>query len=445
MSVIFQIFMTGLLKLAFVVSTSPIALIMIRYFSLLLLLGSFFTGRGQSDMTVVKGKLDLRHWNMSDDPVIWLDGEWLFFHNELIQWNEIKQRKHVVYAQFSRPWNEQVIDGKELPGEGYATYAMEVLLPHDHDSLAVDVPAVFNSNALWVNDTLISTNGKVGTSAAEMEPMWKPQTVRINAGDTLRIVFQIANFQSSRGGSAVSIHLGSAKKLFASDAVSRVSLYVLIAFFGLVGLVSLVVFALSGRTPLVYFSGLSLAFALRFMFSDLYPYYDFGLTLSWVIAAKIEYASVPIIVIWGTLFISSIYPLEFKRPVKIFFLVVNFALVLFVFFTSPSAFAKLLTVIQMVALAFLVYAVYCITKAVIYERVGAWATAIGVAIFALVGIYNLFTFLFVIELNRIVILVGYSLALVLNAVSLWYRTSVRLKEENQSMLRYSDLYSKKDA
>lgn len=416
---------------------------MLKTITVACLICTFLSSGAQQPRQVIKGKSDLRDWDVKENPVVSLDGNWNFYWNSLYSWKEsmVQDGSFVI---FSRPWNEQVIEGKELPGKGYATYTAELFLPKSmvNGNLAIEVPAVYNAHALWVNDQLVSTNGEVGTSEEEMVPEWRPRTVKIDVNnDTLRLVFHVSNFQTARGGPASAIRIGATEDIMQTAKVHTISTTLLIAFFFLLSFIFLIVFLITRSLTLLYFSGLTLAFAVRFMFSDTYPYYNFNLQVPWETAVKIEYMSVSLIVIFGVLFISSIYPIEFKRPVRISFLVVHLILIFFILLAEPGILTQLLFLIQICALAFLVYVIYAIIRALVYERAGAWVSTLGIVIFTLAGIYNLFTFLYFIELNRIVIHSCYTIAVMLNAFSLWYRTPVQIKQEEQNILRYSDLYN----
>lgn len=397
--------------------------------------------KSQNLRPVGQGRLDLRQWNMQQQPVISLNGEWSFYWNQLIQWSDIQIITNSAFINFSRPWNEQFVAGKHVPSLGYATYAAEVFLPAVSDSLALEVPAVYNSYSLWINDKLVCSNGRVGKSKSESIPMWKPLIVRIAYSDTLHIIFQVSNFRTARGGPVSPIRLGLASKMFPLQSVYATSTKVLIGVFLLVGLSFLLTFFISFRKMFLYFSGLALAFATRFLFSDQYPYYDFGIHLPWEVAAKIEYISIPFMVTWGVLFIAHIYPLEFRRIVKLLFLTANGLLIIVTVLVAPTILTYLLIAIQIVALSFLLYVIYVIIKALIFERVGAWLSVAGIIIFTLAAIYNLLAIVYFNEFNRIIVHACYTLALVLNAISLWYRTPIRIKGEEQNILRYSDLYS----
>jgi hypothetical protein len=102
--------------------------------------------------------------------------------------------------------------------------------------------------------------------------------------------------------------------------------------------------------------------------------------------------------------------------------------------------SPLLLVLQVMGLALVLYTIFVIMKALIFPRTGAWVSALGTGVFALVGFYNIYAFITLIDLDRTIIHSGYALALILNVASLMYRTPLRLRTEEQDMLRFSDFY-----
>jgi hypothetical protein len=396
---------------------------------------------GQEIGTVKEGQLDLRKWNPAEHPVIWLDGEWQFYWKRLLRTEGLRGDTTRIFAQLSIPWNEQVIAGERLPKNGYASYALQILMPGNMRSVSFAVPAVFNCYAFWVNDRLICSSGKVGTKAAETIPRWQPQTVTIpSPGDTLQVIFQISNFQHTRGGCAEIMRIGDTGYLTGMASAFHNSGIALIIFFGIVGIGALIIFFIVRPVSFLYLAMLSIAFTVRFIFSDLYFYNDFGIEPGWEVAAKIEYLTIPLIVLCGALFISSIYPHEFKRILLYIFVVINALLIGVVIFADSSMFSPLLLVLQVEALTFIGYVMYTIVRALIFQRAGAWVSVLGLTVFTLVGFYNVYAFITVTDLNRIVIHSGYALALLLNVASLLYRTPMRLQSEEQDILRFTDLY-----
>lgn len=396
---------------------------------------------GQDEFVVERGKLDLRQWDAAETPVLSLDGEWAFRWNDLIQAKDFDRLAFKSYARLSRPWNEQFIDGEELPKNGHASYYLQVYLPPNTDSVSFDVPAVFNSYAFWVNGKLICSSGKVGESKETTEPRWMPQTVVVpTPGDTLDIIFHIANYQDTRGGCAEVMRIGKASYLPALNSRFNTSGIVLIILFAVTGLMCISDFVIRRYKSFLYLGLFSLAFMIRFLFSDLYFYQHLGVNFSWLTAAKIEYMTIPLILLSATFFMSAIYPQEFRRASVYFFSVLNVILMLFVLVASSAWFSSLLTVLQVVGLAFILYVIYVLIKAIIYQRTGAWISTLGLIVFAMVGFYNIYAFITISDLNRVVIHAGYFIALMLNAASLFYRTPVRLFSEEQDILRYNDLF-----
>ena len=77
-------------------------------------------------------------------------------------------------------------------------------------------------------------------------------------------------------------------------------------------------------------------------------------------------------------------------------------------------------------------------------RIGAWTSALGLGICVLVGFYNVAILLSGGEINRLIIYGGYTMALILNALSLFYRTSDQIAKEKHNTLTYSDFFTDSD-
>jgi hypothetical protein len=275
-----------------------------------------------------------------------------------------------------------------------------------------------------------------------MIPQWRPRTVSVATGkDTLHVIFQIANFQQTRGGCAELMRIGSTSYLPGLDSTYHTSGFVLIFLFFLTSATGFIIYFLVRSTGFLFLALLSLAYTVRFLFSDLYFYYDFGIAVTWEWAAKIEYSTIPLIVLCASLFIATIYPQEFGKRVLYFFVIVNAVLIGLTFIAPSRFFSPLLVVLQIVGLVLVLYTIYAIVKALIYQRKGAWVSALGTGVFSLVGFYNIYAFITLSDLDRTVIHIGYAIALILNVISLLYRTPMRLRSEEQDMLRFSDFYS----
>ena len=411
-------------------------------FILLMTISHYSNGQ---PFVIKNGVLDLRNWNDDELPVISLDGEWRFAWNALLLSKDFDNKSTSTFAQLSVPWNEQRIDGVYLPKNGCASYYLKILLP-PIDSVSFAVPAVFNSYAFLVNDRMIASSGRVGLNASQTVPKWLPQTVTAGvSGDTLRVIFQIANYQHTRGGCSEIMRIGTPAHLQRLAAAYHTSGLSLIVLFTLAGVTGMIVYFVVRSRGFLFLALLSLAFAVRFLFSDLYFYDELGIEPGWLTVARIEYSSIPLIMLFSAFFIGTIYPQEFPKMVLNVIVAVHAILIVATMLVPSSLFSPLLVVHQVTGAIVLLYFIYAIVKALTFPRKGAWLTALSTGIFCMVGLYNIYAFITLTDLNRTIIHSGYAIALILNVVSLLYRTPLRLRSEEQDMLRFSDFYDDKES
>ena len=102
---------------------------LMRFWSLLITFFFFLEVSGTRPVAI-NGVLDLRDYNLNEDKPILLKGEWEF------HWNELKEPGSFVNGVSGIPiinvptaWTNKVLpDGTQLPGTGFATYRLRVLL-----------------------------------------------------------------------------------------------------------------------------------------------------------------------------------------------------------------------------------------------------------------------------------------------------------------------------
>jgi hypothetical protein len=415
-----------------------------RFFFILMLnlVINLITQAEENQPLVSKGELDLTNWNSQEMPTISLAGEWRFYWQELLTANQLDVKPY-SFAQLSIPWNEQLINGQSLPKTGYATYALRIKLPPDTKEVAFAVPAVFNSYSFWINDELICSSGKVGVNEQETIAKWKPQTVLVKINSpTITVLFQIANFQDTRGGCAEVMRIGDASYLLWLNGFFHTTGKLMIIFCSILGIGGLAIYYLVRVSGFLYLSFLGFAYMLRFLFSDLYLATDFEIDLPWIVAAKIEYATIPLIVAAAAAFISNIYPKEFKRSARIFFQATSLVALICIILMPSAGFTPVLLLLQVFGLSLALHSLYSIIRAMVVNRSGAWVSALSMGVLIIVASYNTYAFIMVLDLNRAFIHFGYACALSLAAFSLFYRTPLRLKQEENEILSYEDFFPK---
>ena len=139
--------------------------------------------------------LDARTWDFSKR--LPLRGNWSVIHNKLVAPQEIESET-LSSVFFPAIWNDQRPDGR---GIGYATYALNVLIPDSLGLLSLEIPSLNTSYNVWVNGALVASAGTVGIEKEKTTPQWVHKTVSLTSpSDTLKIVLQLANFHHHKGG-----------------------------------------------------------------------------------------------------------------------------------------------------------------------------------------------------------------------------------------------------
>jgi hypothetical protein len=398
---------------------------------------------GTEHFPIQKGVLDLSQWNSGEQPVIALDGEWIFYWGQLLHATDLAE-KRFEYAQLSVPWSEQEIGGKYYPRDGFATYVLKLTLPRDVKRLSFWMPAVFNTWSLWIDDVNVASAGVVGHDGVSTTPLWKPYVVDIDVTrPTIYVSIQIANFQGTRGGCAEIPKISAAPYLHETYTQYVFTGNALIILFLIVALIGLVIYATSGASAYLAIAFVAVAFIIRFLFSDLYLANQFTDIIPWIVTAKLEYSSIPLVILASCYFIRLTYPIEFSRIIAGIFIGISSVTLLAVMFLPSALLSVILVVLQLTGLAFAIVILITIIRALYRQRRGAWLTGLSFFCFAVIGFYNIYAFIAGLDLDRTVIHAGYSLSLILSVVSLNARTPMRLREEALDMLRYEDLYREK--
>ena len=81
--------------------------------------------------TAIKGVLDLTGWDLDKDGPVNLVGEWEFYWRKHLESKDFRNGNLPVRTGFiNMPgyWNDYVVDGKALSGDGYATYRLKVIM-----------------------------------------------------------------------------------------------------------------------------------------------------------------------------------------------------------------------------------------------------------------------------------------------------------------------------
>ncbi|MFZ6010947.1 MAG: 7TM-DISM domain-containing protein [Bacteroidota bacterium] len=394
-----------------------------------------------AQVMATKGVMDLRHWNFDKLGPLKLSGEWEIFMSEFVAPQAIHRNSQPLeYIDFPSTWNDL---SKSLhPGFGFATYHVKVILPQAGD-MALELPHLYSNYKLWINSELIAANGEVGATEKTSLPQWLPQTVSFNAAhETLDIVIQVSNFHHAKGGIREPIVIGKSDQLVRKREIAVNSNLVLFTSLFVTALIFVLIFVFFKRDhATLYFSLLCIAWAIRSIFSNLYVWTSFFPNSPWELVVKVEYITLYATMISAILLLSSLFPNDVNKFFKYFLCICNAIFIALTLFFKASLYTQFLPVYLSFCLVLLVYIIYVLIRAVVYEREGVWLIVscliLGVVIFS----YDLIAYQGIAAFNSIIINVGYLVMFLLLATSLAYQLGfIKRPVRKGSILTYEDLF-----
>ncbi len=342
----------------------------------------------------IKGVLDLTDWDFRWDGLIDLSGEYAFY------W-----KQHLNPSDFSKPilpqktgfirvpgyWNSYEVNGKTLPGDGYATYRLKILLNAQKEPLALKFLSMGTAYTLFLNDQKISSVGIAGNDRETTHPRYLPQVVEFKPEtNQMDVIFQVSNFHHRRGGPWEIIRLGEEKEI---QKIREERLCFDLILFGsifIMALYHLCLFALRKTDrSFLYFGVFCFLIMLRLLTTgERYIVYFFP-NIPWEIVIKTEYLSFYLSVPLLVLFAQSLFPQEIPKRILNLIVPVGIAFSCSVIFTPARIFSYTLQAFQIITIITIMYGLYVLIIASIRKRTGAFVFLLGFIVLALSAINDM--------------------------------------------------------
>lgn len=146
------------------------------------------------------GVLDLRNWDFEKDGIVPLNGQWDFYYNYMLSpenfmYGNIPQR--TGYISIPGNYNNFILNGKKINGQGIATYRLKILTSSRDDYFSIKTQFLLSAHKLWAEGEIVSQNGIVGRTEKEMKPQLMPQTGNFySESGEFTLLLQVSNYQS---------------------------------------------------------------------------------------------------------------------------------------------------------------------------------------------------------------------------------------------------------
>lgn len=338
----------------------------------------------------VEGVLDLRNWHLEKDGSINLSGEWEFYWKQLLEPAAFTgQEKPAMtgYIDLPRPWNGYVVEGRELPAHGCATFRLRVLLPDDKNHLGIRVNQIFHAYRLWINEKMILTGGVPAIDRVSMVPNRSVKTGSFQADrNELQVLLQVSNFHHFKGGIRYPLTLGVADQI--AWIHNRNTAFDLFLFGSLLIMtiyhLGLFYFRRSDRS-ILYFGLFCFLFALRALFigevfiSSILP------DINWELQLTIEFLTYYFIIPAGALFYYSLFPKDMSRSVLRGILILGALFVLLVLLTPTRIYSQSLYAYHLYSVLSCLYVIAVLIVSTLRRREGALLFLIGIIVLIVAG------------------------------------------------------------
>jgi hypothetical protein len=382
-----------------------------------------------------RGVLDARSWDFKKGKIA-LTGHWEFHEHELINLDDSVKKPGYI-SQFPEIWNQSI---------QYGSYQLVVRLPADTGKFAFELPQLYCSYELWVNGKKIAENGTVGASRETSTPQWLPQTASFNnQSDSISILLLVSNFYHYKGGAKEPIYLGLADRIERHHALALNSSVIESIVLAILGISFLVIYYVREERKKItlYFSLLCITWAIRALFSNVYPFISFVPDFDWGTMMRIEYITLFLPMIWAILFLGRLFPNENNNIIKYFLVGANSVFIALTLVSSPVFFTQWLDIYLGTAAILLLYGLTTVVRAWINERSGVRYLVVGVFLcIALFG-YDIFVFEgFFHYYNAVLFSVGYLTMFSMMGIALLYHLQIFKGDSSSGTLTYEDLYGK---
>lgn len=396
-------------------------------YQLLLGLASLYCAAQQPALPLVqKGILDLRNADLFKTPVS-LNGEWRFYWKQLLQPGDVPVSNDFI--QYPSLWKGKQINGQTLSSQGYASYALTILLPKEKPRLALKVPDVYSSYKLYANGNVLYQNGQPATTADKATPFWTTEVVVLPANlDTLRLILQVANFWHSKGGTYKEIIIGDKQQLLLKHhRDTAIDLFLAgCLFMGGLFFLGLFVFARNDKI-ILYFSLFCIVSSYRMIGTDLYVLHSLFPDLNWLFSIRLEYLALVIGVALFSQYTRMLYPkdnIRLAMQAVIWFCLIYAGIILI---APPVIFSSLLIMFLCVMFLYIAYAFYVYIQAVRHKRSGSIYALLSSGVMLLVYFFVNLQYFNLIPEHKVIVFAGYITFFFLQSLVLSHRFSETLR------------------
>ena len=324
-------------------------------------LGTGFAAYAETAPTVQGGVIDLRNWNFDTKGKVMLNGNYGFFWNEFLDnWKDPS-----AYIPVPASWaNKTAMQGKAYPIDGYATYAVRLLLPKNAPSLSISLQNRFPSLTVFANGVKLEGYNASGRGFTDVQP----SCFALPQGETqVDLLIRMKSVNHTKQGLYQPVILNKTALLEWSIFRNKIVEAMILSFALALGLYHLILFIFRPKEiSILYFAILVLLVIIRILSTGTMLGCDlFG--FSWMASLRMEYFSFATVSIPVILYFYELYKKYIHKAIVIIWVSEGLLYGILTLVTKGAFFGLFLTAHQIICLVEAGYLLYLVIR-LIYKK-----------------------------------------------------------------------------
>ena len=348
-------------------------------------LGTGFAAYAETAPTVQGGVIDLRNWNFDTKGKVMLNGNYGFFWNEFLEnWKDPS-----AYIPVPASWaNKTAMQGKAYPIDGYATYAVRLLLPKNAPSLSISLQNRFPSLTVFANGVKLEGYNASGRGFTDVQP----SCFALPQGETqVDLLIRMKSVNHTKQGLYQPVILNKTALLEWSIFRNKIVEAMILSFALALGLYHLILFIFRPKEiSILYFAILVLLVIIRILSTGTMLGCDlFG--FSWMASIRMEYFSFATVSIPVILYFYELYKKYIHKAIVIIWVSEGLLYGILTLVTKGTFFGLFLTAHQIICLVEAGYLLYLVIRLIYKKEKEALFIATGFVVLMITSVIDILT------------------------------------------------------
>lgn len=338
---------------------------------------------------IKSGFLDLSHWDFEKKQTIDLNGKWEFYWGKFLKSTD--QAQPDFFIDVPNNWNRYQLYGKNLPGEGYATYRLHVKTDLPAGSqLSLRIHTVSSAYSLMIDDQIVASRGTVSMTKDQEKGGYRPQVAYLVIPQSeFTITVHVSNFHNARGGIWAGMYLGSVTGIQALHDTIMGKEYFLLGSLIIISMFSITLYLYRREFHYyLYFSLFCITLAVALDIVGQYILFGYFSEEHFAFTIMIRFASMTWLVCLLTLYLHSLFPSSFSTMVVQILLIFAVFSQLFFLLLKPEFYSKFRDVLNTMNIIGALAAVMIVVVGIRKRYQDGWLNLASMLVFLTVFIHD---------------------------------------------------------